>query len=292
MIYIIPTSKTEHLANIIKKEKKIKIVFPEKNKEGKRYFPDGEIYVKIPEAEKMKKKRVVVLHSGSPEPNKGLFELEIILQILKDKKIKPDLFFSYFPYGQQDKSFEKGETSVAENLIKKLVNFYKVKKIYIIDPHFGKEKWLEKYPVKTISAVPLLIKKARKDLGENILFLSPDKGGKRRTGIKGAEKQRLNSFEVKIFSPRENMKGKTIGVLDDIIETGGTILRFCDFLKKSEAKKIIVLASHGVLISGVNKIAKKCSKLYLTNSLEHSGFQKNKKQATVDISKLISLELF
>jgi len=278
-IVIIPTSKVKHLIGIL--AKKFKILFPGLNKNGKGYFPNGEVYVKIPKIERIKNKRVIVLHSGAPEPNEGLIELELILQILKDNKIKPEVFFTYFPYGMQDKVFEKGETNVAENLIEKLVNFYKVRKIYTIDAHFGGRKWVKKYPIINISAVPILIEAAKKDFaGEDILFLSPDIGGERRTKILGMKKKRINSYRVKIISQKLNLKGEIVAVIDDIIKTGGTLLKFYEIIKKSGAKKIIALVTHGVIPSGVSKIKKKFDKLYLTNSINQSGTQ-------IDVSKLI-----
>lgn len=284
--FIIPTSTTEYLIKGIKsKGKNFKIIFPEKNRGEERYFPDGEIYMKIPPVKRLRQKRVIVLHSGAPRPNEGLIELELILQILKDNKIKPEIFFSYFPYSQQDKAFGRGETNVAESLIKKLVNYYKVKKIHIIDPHFGGRKWIEKYPINSVSAVPYLVKKAWGDFDENVLFLSPDKGGKRRTGLSGIEKERLTSFKVRISSRKPNFKGRIIGVVDDIIETGGTLLKFYDFAKKSKAKSVIALITHGALSSGVSKIEKKYSKLYLTNTI-------NQKEANIDITDLILKTLF
>jgi len=281
MIFIIPTSTAEHLARKIKRRtKNFKIISLGKNKDGERYFPDGEIYMRIPKVNKLKGKKVVVLHSGSPEPNKGLIELELILETLKENDLKPTLFFSYFPYGMQDKVFRKGEINAAESLIKKLVNYYGVQRIYVIDPHFGNQKWVKKYPIISLTAVPYLIKRAWQDFKENILFLSPDKGGKRRTGFSGVRKRRLNSFKIAIIPQRENLKGKTIGVVDDIIETGGTLLEFYRFAKKSGAKKVIALITHGVLLSGILKIKKKYSKLYLTNTI-------NLKEANIDITDLI-----
>ncbi len=279
--FIIPTSTTEHLAEKIKiKTKDLNVIFPEKNREGKRCFPDGEIYIKISKANRIKDKRVIVLHAGIPNPNKGLIELELVLQILRDDKVKPEVFFSYFPYGMQDKVFEEGETNVAKNLIEKLINYYGVKKIYVIDPHFGGRKWVKKYPINSISAVPYLIRKARQDFQEEILFLSPDKGGKRRTGILGLRKERLDSFKVEILSSGLNLKGKILGVVDDIIETGGTLLKLHRLAKKSGAKEIIALITHGVLPVGISKIKKKYSKLYLTNTIKQ-------KEANVDITDLI-----
>ena len=281
-IYLIPTTTTKHLVkNLSATEKNLKIVFPDLSRDGKRLFPDGEIYVKILKTRRLKNKRVIVLHSGAPKPNEGLMELELILQILRDNKIEPEVFFAYFPYGMQDKVFEKGETNVAENLIEKLINYYQVKKIYIIDPHFGGRKWVKKYPIISISAVPILIEKAKEDFGKNILFLSPDIGGKRRTKIPGFKKKRLNSFDVKIFSPSSNLKGKIVGVVDDMIKTGGTLLKFYKIAKKAGAKKIIALITHGVMPDGISKIKRRYLKLYLTNTIK-------RKDSNVDITDLIS----
>jgi len=292
--FLIPTSKVLHLAkSILTKTNDFKIVFPGFNRDGKRYFPDGEVYMRILKANKLRDKRVIVLHSGAPKPNEGLMELELILQILRDNNVRPEVFFTYFPYGMQDKVSEKGETNVAKNLIAKLTNYYKVKKIYVIDPHFGERKWVKKYPIVSISAVPFLIKKAKEDFGlpsrilrnktwegENILFLSPDIGGKRRTGVLGIKKKRLTSFKVKMVSPELNFKGKVVGVIDDMIKTGETLLKFQEIAKKSGAEKIIALITHGVIPSGVSKIKKKYSKLYSTNTIWQ-------KEANIDITDLI-----
>ncbi|PIP24350.1 MAG: hypothetical protein COX35_01215 [Candidatus Nealsonbacteria bacterium CG23_combo_of_CG06-09_8_20_14_all_37_18] len=279
--FIIPTSQTEELArNILKIAKNFEVIFPDLSKDGKRYFPDGEIYMRILKAKKLSGKRVIVLYSGAPKPNEGLTELELILQILRDNNIKPEVFFTYFPYGMQDKVFKKGEANVAENLVEKLINYYKVKKIYIIDPHFGGRKWMKKYPIISISAIPSLIKKAKEDFGENILFLSPDKGGQRRTKISGFRKKRYDSFSVKILSPKINLNGEIVAVTDDMIKTGGTLLKFAEFAEQSGAKKILALITHGVIPAGISKIKKKYSKLYLTNTIEQ-------KEANVDITDLI-----
>ncbi|OIP75723.1 MAG: hypothetical protein AUK06_01440 [Parcubacteria group bacterium CG2_30_36_18] len=279
--FIIPTSQVRYLVKRIReKTKDLEVISPDLSRDKKRYFPDGEVYMRILNADKLRDKRVIVLYSGAPRPNEGLMELELILQILRDNNVKPEVFFTYFPYGMQDKVFDKGETNVAENLIEKLINYYKVKKIYVIDPHFGGRKWIKKYPIISISAVPLLVEKAKKDFGKNILFFSPDIGGKRRTGFKAMEKKRLSSFEVKMFPSRVNFKGKIIGVIDDMIKTGGTLLKFYEIAEKLEAKKIIALVTHGVMPVGISKIKKKYSKLYLTNTIKQ-------KEANIDIIDLI-----
>jgi ribose-phosphate pyrophosphokinase len=288
--YIIPTTSAEHLAKILVKTKTstrvklgagvFEIIFPGRHKEEKRFFPDGEVYTKILEANKLRNQRTIVLHSGMPKPNEGWVELEMILEILKGNNIKPEVFFSYFPYGMQDKVFEKGETNVAENLIKKLINYYKVKKIYIIDAHFWGRNWVKKYPIVNVSATPILIEKAKEDFSENILFLSPDIGGKRRTGISGLKKKRVNSSQVLMTASQMNFKGRAVGIVDDLLETGGTLLKAYQLCKKNRAREIVALITHGVLPLGIARIKRKYSKLYLTNTIK-------RKESNTDITDLI-----
>lgn len=279
--FIIPTTFAEHLAkSFLVKTGASEIVFPDLHKDGKRYFPDGEVYVRILKANKLRNRRTIVLHSGMPKPNEGLIELEMILQILRDNNIRPEVFFTYFPYGMQDNVFEKGETNVAENLIKKIINYYKAKKIYIIDAHFWGRKWVRKYPIVNTSAAPILIEKAKKDFGKNILFLSPDIGGKRRTGISGMRKKRTDSHQVELISPQINLKGEVVGIVDDLLETGGTLLEAYNRCKKNRAKQVIALITHGVLPLGISKIKRKYSKLYLTNTIKQ-------KESNIDITDLI-----
>lgn len=287
-MFIIPTTQAQHLGERLKRKRGISVIVPDSNRDGKRYFPDGEVYAKIPEAKTLRSERVVVLHAGQPNPNGGLVELELILQILKDWKIRNlEVFFSYFPYGMQDKVFGKGETNAAENLVEKLIRWYGVKKIYVIDAHFQGQNWAKKYPLSMISALPLLQKAAQKDFGPHILFCSPDKGGKRRTGIQGMEKKRQNSYSSIMRTPQElrkSIKSKVVAVVDDLLETGGTLERFFRECKKYGAKKIIALVTHGVLRSGIHRTKKTYAKLYLTNTIKRA-------QANVDVTKLIKESL-
>ncbi len=260
-------------------------VLPRTNREGKRYFPDGEIYVKLPEAKKMKGKRVIVVHSGLPRPNDGLIELELILEILKEHKIKPEVFFTYFPYGRQDEVFEEGETNAAKAIVQKLTDYYRVKKIYAIDCHFGKKNWVKKIPIfENVSAVPFLMKRARRDWGEDILFLATDQGGQRRFNLPGFEKKRKNSFQVEVFLPEplaEKIKGKSVCLVDDLIGTGTTLLKIGQLVKKYGAKKLLCLAVHNTLAKGAKKIKKKFDKIYLTNTINNPGISQ------IDITPLI-----
>lgn len=280
----IPTSSAEYLAqNILKKSLNCRMVTPARSKNDTRHFPDGEVYMKLLPGSLPKKsvaERIVVLHTGAPNPNDGLVELELLLQILRDSDVKPDVFFSYFPYSMQDAIFEAGETNAAENIIEKLIHYYNVKNIYVIDPHFEGRKWLKQHPIVVFSARSLLIEKAKKAFGNDIFFVSPDAGGKRRTGIAGFKKERINSFDIKMEAPKVNFAGKVVAVVDDMIKTGNTLLHFYEIAKRARAEKVIALVTHGVTPAGVTAIAATYDHLYLTNSVDLP-------EANVDLTDLI-----
>ena len=280
---MIPTVHAEHLAQKIQTPS-IRVAYPGLNKDGRRVFPDGELYVKIPGANRFIGKKVVVLHSGAPSPNEGLIELELILQILKEVKPKViEVFFAYFPYGMQDSVYKKGETNVAESLVGKLIQYYRVRNVYIIDAHFAGKEWVRRYPIHFLTAVPLLQEAAAKDFGSQLLFLSPDKGGARRTNIQGTNKKRKTSYEVEINGSQglvKKMENRVIAVVDDLIETGGTLDRFYHECRKADAKATIALATHGVLEEGIARVKAKYQKLYLCNTID-------RKAANVDITPLI-----
>lgn len=283
--YLIPTSQSLHLAKrILEKNGNFKVVFPDLNKEGKNSFPDGEIYMRLSKVKEIKGKRVIVLHSGSPKPNQGLVKLELLLQVLKDNDIKPEVFFSYFPYGRQDKVFAEGETNAAENLIHKLIEHYKVKRIYVIEPHFAERDWVKNYPIINISVTPFLMEKVKNDFGKNILFLAADKGGQRRFKIAGFDKVRKNSYQIELKLSeklKNSIRGKVVCLVDDLVETGETLLKAGDLVKKYGAKKVVCLLSHALLKEAVEKIRKKFAKVYLTNTINQP------KIPQIDITQLI-----
>ncbi|MFA6106282.1 MAG: hypothetical protein WC745_01270 [Patescibacteria group bacterium] len=288
MVNIITTSQAEHLGKSLKKDKKnFKVFFVGKNKDKKQYFPDGEIYARLPDIKTLEGK-TIVLHSGMPRPNDGLVELKMVLEILKENHIQPEVFFSYFAYGMQDHADQDGAINAAENILKELVHYYAVQKIWTVDAHFWGRDFTNNYPIKNLSAVEILKQAALKD-NPDMVFITPDMGSQRRTGIAGVEKERLNSFETRMKEKSadwlsETVNDKDIGVIDDLLETGGTMTKFYDECKSRGAKKVSALITHGVLKKGIKRIAEKYDGLYLTNTIKN-------KQANIDISGLISWNL-
>ncbi len=284
---IIPTLRAEHLVKNLKLPKGYEVVLPLGNKEGQRFFPDDEVYVRLPDEIMDFEGRVVVLHSGMPHPNKGIVELEMILKILSKTSAKVEVFFAYFPYCMQDNVEFKGDTNAAEDLVVKLTKFYGVKKVYILDAHFFGKEWVKKYPIKTIPIDDTLKKIAIAKYGKKIVFMGPDAGSQMRANVSGTTKKRKNSFEVDISHDDDFkmcVKGKVVGVIDDLVETGGTLSKFADVCRGCGAKDVVALITHGVLVSGVKRVKSSYSDLFLSNSID-------REDASVDISSIIMKEI-
>lgn len=283
---IVTTTNSEYLAKDLEKNSNFHINYIQKNNDGKRFFPDGEIYMRMAGVKKQKR-GVVVLYSGAPNPNDSLVELEFVLTYLRDNKIGPiELFITYFPYGQQDEIFKKGEINVAESLVKNWIKTYRVKKIYVVDAHFLGEKWVKKYPIIDVRAHEVLVKKVCEKYPKAV-FITPDHGSYRRTKIKGFSKKRKDSYCVEIFHDdkfKEIVNKKTVGVVDDIVETGGTLIKLAEKCRELGASKIIALVTHGLLESGISKVSKAYDELFLGNTI-------NCKNANIDIVDLITKTL-
>ena len=283
MINLIITTAAAHFLPYFKNRKEFRIVPLGRNADGKHIFPDGEVFVRLPELSKGE--RIVVLHCGAPHPNDGLAELEMILSILKrEGHTNAEVFFSYVPYGMKDKLQGAGETIAAEDLLRKLVSYYGVKKVYAIDPHFHDAAWLKGLPFISVSAHETLLTAVRKEYKEAV-FVAPDSGHvKRTTGLAGVQKTRLDSYTVHIKEDEalfNSLKGKVVAVVDDIVETGGTMNRFQEECTKYAPKDMVAVITHGLLPEGVKELQKKYSKLFLSNSIPNPA-------SNIDIAPLIA----
>jgi phosphoribosylpyrophosphate synthetase len=105
--------------------------------------------------------------------------------------------------------------------------------------------------------------------------------------LENIKKKRENSYIVEMHATKamqEKIKNRIVAVVDDLVETGGTLDRCYDECKRVGAKEVVALITHGVLAEGISRVQKKYAKLYLTNTI-------NRLEANVDITPLIAKSL-
>ncbi|GEM_PF-702365 len=301
MKYIIPTKNAEHLGVKIAEEIAnlgiigAEVVFPGKNKDGQRHWPDGEVYVALPEAQegKFNEQEVFMLHSGQRNPDQGLRELEYNLALLQkySPTAKMNIFFANLPYAKQDKTFLPGEIAIVEEDFDRWRGWYKVKDIYVIDAHFaGRPHWdYDQRPFVAVNGSEEIMKAVREKFGTEVAFLAPDIGSQVRTGLQGTKKSRTDSFTVEIHSKEELEQtvrsASHIAAIDDFTETGGTLVRFHEFCKRLNPEAVMIAGlTHGVKQTGIDRTRTVYDHLYLGNSIDRP-------EANVNFTRLIMQSL-
>ncbi len=239
-------------------------------------FPDGDSYVRIPD---IKKEDSVLFHRLYPEQNTALIRAVFMLDILKKAGISATLVSPYIPYARQDKTFRDGEALSAE-IVCSLLSNAGAKKLVTIDCHFLKKEGTFKYgglEIENLSANRLLIEHAKKK-AEEIEVISPDVGAKylvEEFGGKAMEKKRGEYQEgeeayrkIESMERAFEVKGKNILILDDMISTGGTMIKAVENVKKGGAKTVLCAATHGFFLKdSLKKLKEICDGVFVTDSI-------------------------
>jgi len=244
-------------------------------------FPDGDSYVRVPEAGKFKGKEVKLLHRLYPEQDKAVFQAVLMLDVLKKAGAKPILVAPYLPYSRQDKIFLEGEALSAEVLCRMLKSAG-AERLVTLDCHFLKKEGRAEYgglAIENISMGNALIEHAKKKVdGERLDVISPDvgakylvegHGGKSMEKVRGAYVEGSEAYrEIEKVELGFDVKGSNVLILDDMISTGGTMFRAVENVKKGGAKKVLCAATHGFFLKGsLEKLKGMCDSVFVTNSI-------------------------
>jgi len=208
-------------------------------------FPDGETYVRL---EKGITEPVIVVQGLQDPQNDHLIELLFILDLLNQKGVKKiACVIPYYAYARQDKAFKPGELDSART-IAKLLKASNVSYVITCDLHFQRKEGkfdLFGIPAYNVAASDLLVAKAREEYGE-VTVITPDLGSAEQAkavGGKTLSKKRITSFEVDISGEME-AKGKKVVILDDMVTTGGTMIKALDLAKQKGASRAIAAFTH------------------------------------------------
>jgi ribose-phosphate pyrophosphokinase len=241
-------------------------------------FSDGEIFVEIKES--LRGQDVFIIQSTSAPVNDNLMELLASLDAVRRASAKTiSVVMPYFGYARQDRKVNP-RTPITAKLVANLIQVAGADHIFTIDLHAGQIQGFFDIPVDNLYAQPIFIshlKNTNWDLSE-IVITSPDIGGIARaraaakkidSPIAIIDKRREKAGVSEVMNIIGDVKGKVCVIIDDIVDSAGTLCNAAESLINEGAKSVIAYISHGVLSgAAIERIANsKLEKLYITNSI-------------------------
>jgi len=267
-MYVIGGSASPSLSKELAKGLKAKLAKVEIKR-----FPDDECYVRIDED--LSDEDVILVQTAWPDKN--IVELLLLQDAIKEFEVSSlTTVVPYFGYARQDKQFKPGEPISARALARAIQ--MNTDEFMTIDVHAPSViDWFQGIPAKNIAAYPQ-IGKHLKSKGIQ-LILSPDEGraenAKRVADVVNCDadylvKERLDG-ETVVMTPKSlDAKGKKVAIVDDIISTGGTIVKAAEQLRKQGAAKIFAVCTHGVFAgNAIPKLEAVCDEVCTTDTIEN-----------------------
>ena len=256
-----------------------------------RKFADGEIYIEI--NENIRGNSIFIIQSISSPANDNLMELLLCIDALKRSSAKKiTAVIPYFGYARQDRKVVP-RTSISAKLVSNLITKAGADRIVTVDLHAGQIQGFFDIPVDNLFATPIFARHVRKKIkSKKIVCVAPDVGGTERARALGkllnaelaiVDKRRPKPGQSQVMNVIGDVKNKTCILVDDIIDSGGTIVNAAAALKKRGAKEVFVYITHGVLSGdAVKKIQKSAiKKLVITDTINNGEKTKNIKNIEV-----------
>ena len=284
----------QNLSNKIAKTLKLKLV-----NSNIRRFADGEIYVEI--NENIRGNSVFVIQSTTTPANDNLMELLICIDALRRSSVKNiTAVIPYFGYARQDRKVVS-RTAISAKLVSNLITNSGANRILTVDLHAGQIQGFFDIPVDNLFTTPIFARHIKKNIKKNNLICGhPDVGGVERArslgrrinaGIAIVDKRRPAPGKSEVMNVVGNVNNKICIIVDDIIDSGGTIVNAVKALKNKGAKDVYVYITHAVLSgSAVEKINKSSiKKLIVTDTIDNlDKIKKTPKIVTLSISNLMA----
>ena len=263
-----------------------------------RKFADGEIYVEI--NENIRGNSIFIIQSISSPANDNLMELLLCIDALKRSSAKNiTAVIPYFGYARQDRKVVP-RTSISAKLVSNLITKAGADRIVTVDLHAGQIQGFFDLPVDNLFSTPIFARHAKKRIkSRKIICVAPDVGGTERAralgkllnvGLAIIDKRRPKPGQSQVMNVIGDVKGQTCIIVDDIIDSGGTIVNAAKALKNRGAKEVYVYITHGVLSGeAVKKIKNSVIKnLVITDTIDNVEKTRNVKNIEVlSISSLM-----
>lgn len=217
-------------------------------------FSDGEVAVQI-NANVRGRDSFIIQPTCAPS-NRNLMELLIMADALKRSSAQRVVaVIPYFGYSRQDKRARSGRVPITAKLVANLIETAGVDHILTVDLHSDQLQGFFDIPVDNIYGSPVLINDIERRREDNIMIVSPDVGGVVRAraiatqldvDLAIIDKRRPKANESKVMNLIGDVGGRTCILVDDMIDTAGTLCKAATALKEKGAEKVIAYATHAV----------------------------------------------
>ena len=271
-MHIISGNSNPILAKEISLELKVKIIDVTVTK-----FSDQEVFVEI--NENIRGKNIFIIQSTSMPANEHLMELLITIDALKRASAQTvTAVIPYFGYARQDRKVGP-RTPISAKLVADILTTAGIDRLLTIDLHAGQIQGFFDIPVDNLYAAPVITKDIKKNYqNKDIVVISPDVGGVfRARGIAKriggdlaiVDKRRDKANVSEVMNIIGDINGRDCIIVDDIVDTAGTLCNAAEALIKSGAKSVSAYITHGVLSGASIERVKnsKLNELVITDSI-------------------------
>jgi ribose-phosphate pyrophosphokinase len=260
-------------------------------------FSDGEIYVQVQDS--VRGLDCFVIQPTCSPVNENLMELLIVLDALKRASAgRITVVMPYYGYGRQDRK-AAGREAITAKLIADLLTTAGAQRVVTLDLHAPQIMGFFNILVDHLYASPVLLEYIRSLNQTDIVLVSPDVGGVSRARafakklddapIAIIDKRRSAHNVAEVYSVVGDVRGKVAIMVDDLVDTAGTLVKGAELLKKEGAKAIYACATHAVLSGPANQRLddSPIEKLIVTNSIPQDPKLISKKVTILSVAKLL-----
>ncbi|HEY2069561.1 MAG TPA: ribose-phosphate pyrophosphokinase [Rhizomicrobium sp.] len=224
-----------------------------------RRFADMEVFVEV--QENVRGEDMFVIQSTSFPANDNLMELLIVIDALRRASARRiTAVIPYFGYARQDRKVGP-RTPISAKLVANLITEAGAHRVLTVDLHAGQIQGFFDIPTDNLYAAPIIAKDIEDYLGtgDHLMVVSPDVGGVVRArglakrlscDLAIVDKRRERAGESEVMNIIGDVEGRSCILIDDIVDSGGTICNAADALLKNGAKDVCAYATHGVLSGG------------------------------------------
>jgi ribose-phosphate pyrophosphokinase len=246
-------------------------------------FSDGEVFVQIDE--NVRGTDVFVVQPTCPPVNDNIMELLVMLDALKRASARRiTAVLPYYGYGRQDRKVQP-RVPISAKLVADLITVAGAQRLLALDLHAGQIQGFFDIPVDHLFAAPVIIDYLARERLEDLVVVSPDAGGVERArayakrleaSLAIVDKRRESPNVAEVHHVIGDVEGRTALIVDDMVDTGGTLGKVAQAIKDAGAREVLASCSHAVLSGRAMEIIEKSplSRLIVTDSIPLSDENK------------------